>query len=167
MTFSALYFAVMIAIAVGVGMPTRVKYALNPAPREPRIIAFIWVALAGIIFFLLSGGDEVLASALTGVALGGLLVRFLAPYAWKHVQCSHAIEEIRLLPTMEERKVYYARLSEDIQAMVDKRTPRPDLWKAPAQPTLLANCANPGGPAPDLWTPTRNFQPYDRTGRLL
>lgn len=147
MTFIVLFFAIMIAFAVGAGMPNLVKHALNPAPREPHLIATIWVGTAGVVYLVLSK-DQKMTEVLTGIAFASLLARFLVEDGLQHARCSRAVDAILALSTYEERITFLRSLPHDIQQMVRKRTPRSDLQNPEfnlSEPVLMANCANPAG----------------------
>ncbi|MEK7201904.1 MAG: hypothetical protein AAB737_04690 [Patescibacteria group bacterium] len=136
MSDDIIFFSVMIAIFVGWAMPSLLRLLISPAPREQRLVAVIWVAIAGIIYFIISD-EQMMTEVLTGVALASLAARFLWELGVMHGECSRAIEAILLLPTLEERMAYVASLPDDIQVMVQKRTPTTVV--------LLENCTNPIG----------------------
>lgn len=137
------FFMAMIAIFVGWVLPIVLRHLDLSTARDRGPIALLIIGVAGVSTFIISG-DQVVTNVLTGIAVLALLVRLLCEFGLKHRECSRAVEALNVLPTVEERRVYYAGLSQDIQAMVDKRTPRPDLWKVSVQPILLSDCANPG-----------------------
>ncbi len=138
------WFTLMIAVLGGFGI-THILVLVN-WPEQPveRFWFALMLALYCSLLYLGVTQSEPKFYAVAVFAFTGVTFRSFVELCLRHWEISQAIEAINALSTVEERRAYYARLSQDIQAAVDKRTPRPDLWKAPAQPTLLGNCTNPG-----------------------
>ncbi len=139
------WFALMIAALGGWGLTLFLGRVSWPKPPLDR---FIVAALGALYLSLLYGSLSKSVPQFFAVAVfafAGVTFRSFVELCLRHRELSQTVDAINVLPTLEERRAYYATLSRDIQAAVDKRTPRPDLWKTPAQPVLLANCANPAG----------------------